>query len=106
MQPIQRRLVARYAPPHRRAAIHSLTFACSFGIGSLAVWLVSWAIAAGGLASAILCLAGVLLLVIAAAAALARMDEQPHAPVRLRGVSAAVPAGAAPPAGRESPGTL
>ena len=102
MQPIEQRLIARYAPPHRRAAISALRFACSFGVGSLAVLLVSWAISAGGLVSAILCLGGVVLLVIVAAVALLRMNEQPQVALRVRGVN--VPA--AQSAGGESPGAL
>ena len=77
MQPIEHDLVARYAPPHRRATIYGLKFACTFGIGSLAVWLVRWADGLGGLSYAILCLAGVVMLVVAAAAVLLTMDDQP-----------------------------
>jgi MFS family permease len=76
MQPIENSLVAQYAPPHRRATIYGLKFVCTFGIGSLAVWLVGWADAVGGLSHAILCVAGVVILVIAAAAVLLRMDDR------------------------------
>jgi MFS transporter, FSR family, fosmidomycin resistance protein len=77
MQPIEHRLVAQYAPPQRRAAIYSLKFACTFGVGSLAVWLVRWADGLGGLSYAVLCLAGAVLLVVAAAGVLLTMDERP-----------------------------
>ena len=43
MQPIENSLFARYAPPHRRATVYGLKFVCTFGVGSLAVWLVRWA---------------------------------------------------------------
>ncbi len=77
MQPIENALVARYAPPHRRAMVYSLKFACTFGVGSLAVWLVRWAGGLGGLSYAILCLAGVVMLVVAAAAVLVSIDDRP-----------------------------
>jgi MFS family permease len=84
LQPIEHDLVARYAPPHRRAAIQSLKFTCTFGVGALAVWLVRWAGGLGGLSYAILGLAGVVLLVIAAAAVLLSMDDRPAAARVLR----------------------
>jgi predicted MFS family arabinose efflux permease len=79
MQPIENSLVAHYAPPHRRATIYGLKFVCTFGVGSLAVWLVEWAGDAGGLENAILLLAGVVMLVIAAATVLLGMDDRASA---------------------------
>lgn len=76
MQPIENSLVAHYAPPHRRATIYGLKFVCTFGVGSLAVWLVEWVGDAGGLQSVILVLAGVVILVIATAAVLLNMDDR------------------------------
>lgn len=84
MQPIENSLVAQYAPPHRRATIYGLKFVCTFGVGSLAVWLVGWASDLGGLSYALLCLAGVVTLVIAAASVLLLMDEAPAAALLVR----------------------
>src|SRR5690606_36870016 len=67
MQPIENSLLAHYTPPRRRATIYGIKALCVFGVGSLAVWLVRWAIEFGGLTYAILCLAGVVMLVVAAA---------------------------------------
>lgn len=94
MQPIENSLVAQYAPPHRRATIYGVKFVCAFGVGSLAVWLVGWADAAGGLSYAIQCLAVVVLLVIATAAVLLRMDDRSR---HARDVAAARPPHAAAP---------
>jgi MFS family permease len=90
MQPIENSLFFHCAPPRWRAAAYGLKFVLTFGVGSLAVWLVRWADAAGGLSYAILCLAGVVIGVVAAAALLVRLGEQRgdavvDAPVDLRG---------------------
>lgn len=74
MQPIENSLLAHYTPPARRGMIYGIKALCVFGVGSLAVWLVRWAIDFGGLAYAILCLAGVVTLVVAAAALLLAID--------------------------------
>jgi MFS family permease len=73
MQPIENSLFAHYTPERWRATAYGVKFVCTFGIGSLAVWLVQWADRTAGLSFALLCLAGVVLLVVAAAAALLRM---------------------------------
>ncbi len=75
MQPIENSLLAHLTPPRWRATAYGLKFVLTFGVGSLAVWLVGWADAAGGLSVALLCLAGVVALVIAAAAVLVRVGD-------------------------------
>lgn len=75
MQPIENSLVAHYAPPHRRAAVYGLKFVCTFGVGSLAVWLVRWADGLGGLSTVILCLAGVVTLIVVTARVLVAVDD-------------------------------
>ncbi|MDX2165850.1 MAG: MFS transporter [Deltaproteobacteria bacterium] len=90
MQPIENSLFAQMTPPRQRALFYGVKFACTFGVGSLAVFLVRWADGIGGLSYALLCLAGVVTLVIAAAASLVSMGrESERAP--------AVPALAFPP---------
>jgi hypothetical protein len=97
MQPIENSLLAHYTPERWRASAYGVKFACTFGIGSLGVWLVRWADRAGGLSAAVLCMAGVVLLVIVVAAMLLRLTAGapgrrvlPAAPA---GVRLAVPAG-------------
>ena len=103
MQPIENSLVAQYAPPHRRAAIYGLKFVCTFGVGSLAVWLGRWADSLGGLSTAILCVAGVVALIVVAAAVLLSMDDGAVTATDAgRGGSADVPALAPRPAVGES----
>lgn len=75
MQPIENTLFFHCAPPRWRATAYGLKFVFTFGVGSLAVWLVRWADAAGGLSYAILSLAGVVTLVVGAAAVLVRLGE-------------------------------
>ncbi len=91
MQPIENSLLAHYTPPRRRATIYGIKALCVFGVGSLAVWLVRWAIEVGGLGYAILCLAGVVTLVVAAAVVLLLLDDSPAA-AALPAESPAVPA--------------
>jgi MFS family permease len=76
MQPIENRLFAQLTPPHRRATFYGLKLAGTFGVGSLAVYLVRWADGVGGLSYAILCLAGVVVLILAAAASLVAMERE------------------------------
>ena len=73
MQPIEHSLFARYTPPRWRATAYGAKLALTVGVGAFAVWLVGWAGAAGGLSYALLCLAGVLALVITAAAVLSSL---------------------------------
>jgi hypothetical protein len=76
MQPIENSLFYACAPPRWRATAYGLKFVLTFGVGSLAVWMVRWADAAGGLSYAILCLAGVVTLIVGAAALLVWLGEQ------------------------------
>lgn len=92
MQPIENSLVARYAPLQRRATIYGLKFVCTFGVGSLAVWLVRWADGVGGLSTAVLWLSGVVALVVLAAAALLSIDDRPR-PQRAAVAARVAPAG-------------
>ena len=75
MQPIENSLLAHLTPPRWRATAYGAKFVLTFGVGSLAVWLVRWAVTAGGLTFALTCLAAVVLLVVAAAALLVRIGE-------------------------------
>ena len=76
MRPIENRLLAQYAPPRWRGVASRGTFALTYGAGSLAVWLVGWAGAAGGLSYALLWMAGVVALLVAAAAWLVYLNER------------------------------
>jgi FSR family fosmidomycin resistance protein-like MFS transporter len=76
MQPIENSLFAQMTPAHRRATFYGVKFACTFGVGSLAVFLVRWADGIGGLSYVLLVLAGVVTLVIAAAASLVSMARE------------------------------
>ena len=49
MQPIENSLFAQFTPPRWRATAYGVKFVLTFGVGSLAVWLVRWADAGGGL---------------------------------------------------------
>ncbi|MGH7790496.1 MAG: MFS transporter [Candidatus Binatia bacterium] len=80
MQPIENSLFAQLTPPRWRATAFGIKFACTFGVGSLAVWLVQWADVTGGLRLALLCLAGVVALVVAVAAVFMRMSHRSLAP--------------------------
>jgi MFS family permease len=71
--PIENSLLASLIPPRWRATVFGTKFVVTFGVGSLAVWLVSWADSTGGLSLVLLCLAGVVLLIVAAAALLVRL---------------------------------
>lgn len=95
MQPIENSLYAHFTPERWRGTAYGLKFVCTFGIGSLAVWLVRWADGAGGLSFAVLCLAGVVALVVAVAAALVWSAGPPRgsetvAPAGRRAVAAAL----------------
>ena len=83
MQPIENGLLAQYAPPRWGEVAWRATLALTVGVGSLAVWLVGWAIAAGGLSYALLWLAGITALATAAAAWLVYL----HEPAVLHGLS-------------------
>lgn len=76
MQPIESSLFAQLTPPRWRATAFGVKFACTFGVGSLAVWLVQWADVTGGLRLAMLCLAGVVALVVAVAAVFLRLSRR------------------------------
>jgi len=76
MRPIEHALLARYTPSGWERAASAGTFALTYGVGSLAVWLIRWADAAGGLSYALVWLAGVVALVTAAAALFAHLDER------------------------------
>jgi MFS family permease len=89
MQPIENSLFAHYTPERWRATAYGLKFVCTFGIGSLAVWLVRWADRLGGLSYAVVCLAGVVALVAVAALAVLRLTER-SAPRQRRSVAAAL----------------
>jgi MFS family permease len=75
MQPIENSLFAHFTPPRWRATAYGVKFVATFGVGSLAVWLVSWADGMGGLSYAVLALAVVVLLIVATTAVLVRMGE-------------------------------
>jgi MFS family permease len=76
MQPIENSLFAHYTARRWRATAYGLKFVLTFGVGSLAVWLVQWADTAGGLSFAVLCLAGVVALITGAAAVLVFLGGQ------------------------------
>jgi MFS family permease len=65
MQPIENSLVAHVTPPRWRSTAYGIKFVSTFGIGSTAIWLVEWAQVEGGLSFAILCLAGVVVSLLA-----------------------------------------
>ena len=76
MQPIENSLFAQFTPPRWRATAYGLKFVLTFGVGSLAVWLVRWADAlGGGLTYALLALAVVVTLIVAAAALLVWLGD-------------------------------
>jgi MFS family permease len=75
MQPIENSLLAHYTPARWRGTIFGIKATCTFGVGSLAVWMVRWSTETGGLAFSLLCLAGVVLLVVVCAAILAFMPD-------------------------------
>lgn len=66
MQPIENSLLAHVTPERWRSTAYGIKFVLTFGVGSLAVWLVDWAQHQRDLAFAILCLAGVVVLLLAA----------------------------------------
>jgi hypothetical protein len=76
MQPIENSLFAHYTPRRWRATAYGFKFVLTFGVGSLAVWLVQWADTVSGLSFALLCLAGVVALIIGAAAVLVSLGER------------------------------
>jgi MFS family permease len=81
MQPLEDSLFAPYIRERWQATASGIRFACTFGVGSLAVWLVCWADRSGGLSYAVLSLAGVVLLAIATAAAALKLFEPSGGPV-------------------------
>jgi len=76
MQPIENSLFAQLTPARWRATAYGVKFVLTFGVGWLAVWLVRWADGTSGLRFALLCLAGVVLLIVGAAAALVRLADR------------------------------
>jgi len=80
MQPIENSLFAQLTPPRRRATFFGLKFAATFGVGSLAVFLVRWADGVAGLSYVLVCLAGVVVLVVAAAASLVSLQARAGGP--------------------------
>jgi MFS transporter, FSR family, fosmidomycin resistance protein len=65
MQPIENSLVAHVTPVRWRSTAYGLKFVLTFGVGSVAVWLVDWAKTQRDLSFAILCLAAVVALLLA-----------------------------------------
>ena len=61
MQPIENSLLAHVTPARWRSTAYGLKFVLTFGVGSLAVHLVTWAEAERDLTFAILCLAGIVI---------------------------------------------
>jgi len=120
VQPIEDRLFTELVPVRWRATAFGMRTALTIGVGALAVWLVDWAIASGGLSEAVLWLAGVVALVAGVSTLLVRLEERsprrarlgaaPEAATGPRGVGA-VPAPVAAlaingaPSERRSPGT-
>lgn len=107
MQPIENSLFAQYMPVRWRATAFGGKSALTVGIGSLGVWIVKWAVAAGGLSFALLCLAGITALAVAAAAALLSIDRPladtatptvEHWPGLARSAVVHAPAAGGPPA--------
>lgn len=103
MQPIENSLFAQLTPPHRRATMYGVKFVATFGVGSLAVFLVRWADGSGGLSYALVCLAGVVLLVIAAAALLVTVPALRGTRGLARHAMAGLPAAVAPAIERRPP---
>ncbi|MGD9762106.1 MAG: MFS transporter [Candidatus Binatia bacterium] len=91
MQPIENSLFAQFTPPRWRSTIYGVKFAGTFGIGSLAVWLVRWADGAAGLSYAILCLAALVVLIVAAALLLVRIGSGAAPSPALIGATLAAP---------------
>jgi hypothetical protein len=49
MQPIENSLFASFTPDRWRSTGYGVKFVCTFGVGSVAVWLVTWVKATFGL---------------------------------------------------------
>jgi MFS family permease len=64
MQPIENSLFAQLTPDRWRSTGYGLKFVLTFGVGSLAVWLVRWAEVTYGLAGVFPVLAGVVALMV------------------------------------------
>ncbi len=65
MQPIENSLLAHVTPARWRSTAYGAKFVLTFGVGSLAVWLVEWAHRTRDLAFAVLALALVVVLLLA-----------------------------------------
>jgi len=77
MQPIENSLFAHLTPDRWRSTGYGLKFVLTFGVGSLAVWLVQWAEATYGLAGVFPVLAGVVALMVAAIGVLVFVMREP-----------------------------
>jgi MFS transporter, FSR family, fosmidomycin resistance protein len=77
MQPIENSLFAQLTPDRWRSTGYGLKFVLTFGVGSLAVWLVRWAELTYGLAGVFPVLAGVVTLMVAAIGVLVFVMRDP-----------------------------
>jgi MFS family permease len=77
MQPIENSLFAQLTPDRWRSTGYGLKFVLTFGVGSLAVWLVQWAEVTYGLAGVFPVLAGVVALMVATIAVLVFVMREP-----------------------------
>ena len=104
MQPIENSLFARLSPARWRATLYGVKFTGTFGVGSVAVFLVRWADGAGGLSYALLCLAAVVLLVVVAATVLVTMPAGRPTRAAVLEAALALPGAIVPPAGERRDG--
>lgn len=75
MQPIENSLLAHVTPERWRSTAYGAKFVLTFGVGSLAVYLVEWAQREHDLTVAILCLAGVVLALLGVIAIFLKMSS-------------------------------
>ena len=89
MQPIENSLFAALTPARWRSTGYGLKFVCTFGVGSVAVWLVAWIRPTYGLSRVFVALAAVVALLLVAIAAFAmstaRDDGRYKCPTSLSG---------------------
>ena len=71
MQPIENSLFAALTPARWRSTGYGFKFVCTFGVGSVAVWLVAWIRPTYGLSRVFVALAAVVALLLVAIAAFA-----------------------------------
>ncbi len=88
MQPIENSLFAALTPPRWRSTGYGIKFVLTFGVGSIAVWLVIWVQTAFGLRAVFLALAAVVALLVTVIALFGAATT----PLAVAGASAREPA--------------